>query len=125
MKKVMSIAVCFIVIASIATAAVLSVMSQFSVTNGSTGTPVQITNAPIVATAVTLMGFSAPQTANAGDVYVSYGLSDNGAQAVKVSSGSIVNLALGEGRAFFVLSNIWMDVATGNDGLTVIYDQVK
>lgn len=119
--------IAFVLLASVivTVGAVISVMGQFSMVNASTSAPKQLTNAAIVATAVTLIGNSAPQTANAGTVYVSYGVSGNGLQAVPIASGQIVNLKLDEGRAFFVLSNIWFDVSTANDGLTILYDQVK
>jgi hypothetical protein len=105
--------------------AVLSVMGQFSMVNSSTTIPKQLTNSAVVATAVTLIGNSAPQTANAGTVYVGYGISTDALQPIAVASGAIVNLRLDEGRANFVLSNIWFDVSVANDGLTILYDQVK
>lgn len=119
--------IAFVLLASVivTVGAVISVMGQFSMLNSSTSAPKQLTNAAITATAVTLIGNSAPQTANAGTVYVSYGVSGNGLQAVPIASGQIVNLKLDEGRAFFVLSNIWFDVSVANDGLTILYDQVK
>lgn len=106
-------------------AAVIIVMGQFATLNSSTTVPAQITNAAIQATSVTLIGLKSPQTTNTSTVWVSYGQSVDGAQTVRVNPGEIINLALAEGRAFFVLSNIWFDVTTANDGITVIYDQVK
>lgn len=105
--------------------AVLSVMKQFNVTNASTSTPAQVTNAPIIATSITLIGMKGPQTTNATTVWVGYGISTDGALGVAVPPGEIRTLVLGEGRANFVLSNLWFDVSTANDGITVIYDQVK
>lgn len=105
--------------------AVIVVMGQFTKVNSDTGTPVQLTNAAIRATAVTLLGLKAPQTTNTSAVWVGYGQSADGAQPVRVNPGEIINLSLGEGRADFVLSNIWFDVTTANDGITVIYDQTK
>lgn len=104
----------------------IAVMKQFTVVNGSTTVPVQLTNAPITATAVTLYGTKTPQGANVGDVYVSYGQSADGLQATKITSGSFVTLSLQwPGRASFVLSNIWLDVGNVGDGVTVLYDQVQ
>jgi hypothetical protein len=108
--------------------AVISVMKQFNVVNASTSTPAQFTNAPIIATGVTLIGMKGPQTTNTTTVWVSYGVSTDGQQSVPVAPGQIVNLTLDNldnGRANYVLSNLWFDVSTANDGLTVIYDQVK
>lgn len=125
MKKGLFLSFTFIVAVTVVVAATISVMQQFTTVNSNTGTPVQLTNAPIMATAVTLIGTKAPQTTNTTTVWVSYGQSANGAQAVPVAPGSVVNLVLDPGRAFFVLSNIWMDVSTANDGVTVLFDQVK
>lgn len=119
--------IAFVLLASVivTVGAVISVMGQFTMLNSSTSAPKQLTNAAIVATAITLIGNSAPQTANAGTVYVGYGISTDALQPIAVASGQIVNLRLDEGRANFVLSNIWFDVSVANDGLTILYDQVK
>lgn len=119
--------IAFVLLASVivTVGAVISVMGQFTMLNSSTTVPKQLTNSAVVATAVTLIGNSAPQTANAGTVYVGYGISTDALQPIAVASGQIVNLRLDEGRANFVLSNIWFDVSVANDGLTILYDQVK
>lgn len=114
-----------ILVACVAGAATLSVMQQFNVVNSSTSAPAQVTNSAIQATAITLIGMKAPQTSNSTTVWVSYGQDANGIQSVPVGPGFVVNLVLDPGRAIFVLSNLWFDVTTANDGLTVIYDQVK
>lgn len=108
--------------------AVISVMKQFTVVNSSTSAPAQFTNAPIIATGITLIGMKGPQTTNTSAVWVGYGVSGDGLQGVRVNPGEIINLTLDNldnGRANYVLSNLWFDVSTANDGLTVIYDQVK
>ena len=125
MKKAILLPIIFIVPVIAIVAATLYVMAQFTVVNSSTSSPIQITNAPIQATAVTFIGLKAPQTSNTTTVWISYGQSANGAQTVRVNPGEIINATLDEGRAFFVLSNFWMDVTTANDGVTVLFDQVK
>ncbi|MCG3769087.1 MAG: hypothetical protein JW384_00206 [Nitrosomonadaceae bacterium] len=109
----------------VAVGAVLSVMKQFSVTIAVAGTAAQLTNASLAATSITLIGCSAPQVTNTSAVWVSYGQSGSDLQAVRVNPGEIINLTLDPGQAFFSVSNVWFDVKSNNDGLTILYDQVR
>ena len=109
----------------VAVGAVLSVMKQFSVTIAVAGTAAQLTNASLAATSITLIGCSAPQVTNTSAVWVSYGQSGSYLQAVRVNPGEIINLTLDPGQAFFSVSNVWFDVKSNNDGLTILYDQVR
>src|SRR5688572_7414766 len=122
MKRILLPLSLFVVLACSAIAATIAVLSQSTVINTSTTAPIQVTNASIGASSVTLIGMKGPQTTNTTTVWVGYGLSVNGQQGIPVNPGQIVTLQLDPGAAFFSLSNIWFDVTTANDGLTVIYD---
>ena len=97
--------------------------AEFAVVNSSTSAPAQVTNARIEARSVLLIGKKSTQTSNTTAVYISVsGQSANGAQSITIDPGAWAIINPNKSDKYVMLSNIWFDVTTANDGLIVIYE---
>lgn len=95
---------------------------QYYVTNTSASVPVRMApRAGTYATSVTLVGNRLWQTTNTGTVYIGPN-STNGTQAISITSGQIVTLSFTPAQ-WVDLYEWYLDVATTNDGVCVIYTQ--
>lgn len=94
--------------------------NQYYVTNSSTTVPVRL--APkrgTFVTSATLVGNSLWQTTNTGTVYIGPN-STNACQAIAITSGATVTLSFTQNQ-WVDLFDWYLDVATANDGVCVIY----
>ena len=95
---------------------------SYVVSNASTATPAQFTNASFQVRAMTLRGMGrsgSPRTTNTTTVWVGP-MSGNDLQPYSVDPGSEVVIQAPPGH-WIDMSNWWFDVTTANDGLIVIY----
>ena len=93
---------------------------QYYITNTDAAVPVRMApRAGTYATSVTLVGNRLWQTTNTGTVYIGPN-STNGAQAIAITTGQIVTLSFTPAQ-WVDLYDWYLDVATTNDGVCVIY----
>lgn len=98
------------------------VSSRQSITNNSsTSAPIALAPAGTYASSVTLIGNKTARTANTGTVYVGP-TATNDAQPVSVTSGQTVTIVAPPGE-WIDLNEWYLDVATANDGLVIIWTQ--
>lgn len=95
-------------------------IGQFVTLNSATGTPVALTNAYILATKITFIGNKDNRTANTGTVWIG-SLSADNTQPIPIASGTSVSVSIPQGSALN-LSQLYLDVATANDGVLVVYE---
>ena len=88
-------------------------------TNASTSVPVQLKSSFTPVRSCTVIGNKAMQTVNVGTVYLGWSSVD-GQQPIAVASGEQKLLQSDNGEAFD-LAAIYLDVATANDGIILIY----
>jgi len=123
-KLVLSI---FIVAVSVAAAFAQSpaAIGQFWITNTSTSSTIQLTTSNFTFTSATITGFRRPQETNTTAVSIGFGNSTNGTQGLVINPGSFVTISCGPARggSLYYMSNIWLDVATANDGVLVYYER--
>lgn len=118
MKTILSVAL-LLVFAAVAAVAQTVTIGQFVTLNSSTSSPVALTNTVIRATRVTFIGKKDNRTANTGTVYIG-ATSTNDQQPIEVASGATVSLNL-PANTVIDLSKLYLDVATANDGVLVLY----
>ena len=95
-------------------------VGQFVVINAASTTPAVLTNATIKAISITLIGRKANRTDNTGTVWVGFQSADD-SQPIKVAAGATVGISIPAGRSI-VLSSLYLDVETNNDGVLVLYE---
>lgn len=94
------------------------------VTNNSTTVPTNLTagvsaTTNIFARRVTIIGKASPRSANTSTAYIGF-TSGNDTQPYPVLSGGEVVLRIPDNETIN-LANIWVDVGTAGDGVTIIY----
>ncbi len=94
------------------------------VTNASTSVPTNLTagvsaTTNIYAEAITILGKPSPRGANTSTCYIGTSSGNDTQPYQLVSGGEIVIKAPPNTK--FNLRDLWVDVGTGNDGVTVIY----
>jgi hypothetical protein len=92
---------------------------QFTKTNASTSSPVRLAAQGTFATKVTIIGNKSARVANTGTVYIGPTSTDD-AQAIAVTTGQTVTITPAQGE-FIDLYEWYLDPATANDGVVVIY----
>lgn len=97
-------------------------IGQFAVINTSTTVPKQLTNSVVLAKRITFIGKSTHQgSGNAGTVWIGTSSVD-GANCYDITSGTVHYFDPPFSGGYIDLSTIYVDVATANDGLVVIYE---
>jgi hypothetical protein len=98
----------------------ITLSQQIIKTNTSTTVPVAIAAASKPFRSATFFGFnSTTRDANTGTVYIGI-TSGNNTQPIAITTGSYVTVEAPAGK-FFDLADWYLDVATVNDGVVVIY----
>lgn len=93
---------------------------QFTKTNSDAATPTRLSaTRGTFATKVTIIGKKSARVANTGTIYLGP-TSANDAQALEVTTGGVVTITPATGE-FIDLYEWYLDVATANDGVVVIY----
>lgn len=94
---------------------------QFCVVNTSTTVPKQLTNTTMYVRSVTFIGKPSNQgSANAGSVYIGFSSADGG-NLYEITSGSVHTFTPPPGDSLN-LAELYIDVASANDGLAIIWE---
>ncbi len=94
---------------------------QLIKTNSSTSVPVRIAPLGTYASKVTFIGNNAARTANTGTVYVGP-TSTNDTQTLAITTGQTMTIECAPGE-WIDLYEWYLDPATANDGVVVLYTQ--
>ena len=93
---------------------------QYIITNSSTSAPTRLAAVRgTYARAITVLGNKDYRTGNTGTVYIGPS-STNDQQVLSITTGQILTLSFGENQ-FIDLYDWYLDVATADDGVVVIY----
>lgn len=97
----------------------LITIAELQKTNSSATAPVQVSSSTVQFKRATFYGKKAARTDNTGNVWIGFS-STNDTQMALITSGGSVVIEAPDGY-FYDMTNIWLDVATTNDGVMVIY----
>ena len=94
------------------------------VTNSSTSVPTNFTagvsaTTNIFASVITVIGKASPRSANTSTCYVGTTATDD-MQPYPIVSGGQITITAPAGKTFN-LKDLWVDVGSANDGITIIY----
>ncbi len=96
--------------------------THFVKLNSDTSTPVAFTNTVIKVTRLTLIGRKDNRTDNTGTVWVGMSTADD-TQFIKIAAGESVSINIPDSPQRSIdLSQMYLDVATANDGILVVYE---
>lgn len=87
--------------------------------NSSTTVPVRITDSPTFFSRAWFIGNKAAQTANTGTVYIGDSSANSG-QPLAFTTGTVREITAPTG-SYLDLYDFFLDVATTNDGIVVLY----
>jgi hypothetical protein len=120
MKRIL-VAILAIVVLSVVGVAVaqLAGFGQFTTVNASTAAPIQITNGVTFCNGFNVYGRKGPRTANTGIVYIGMTSGDD-TQTISVAADAEVVITAPPNK-FIDLSKWYFDVATANDGVTIVF----